>query len=69
MKKQLHPPATADRLQDWRLADEQALRAERRLAHKMTAAAAGGAAPSEAERREAAQLRARANALLGRAIA
>ena len=56
-------------LDDWRVADAQALRAERQVVHKMKAAARrGAAAPSEDERRRAALLRAQAKALLGKAI-
>ncbi len=62
-------PQSTGRLDDWRVADAQALRAERQVAQKLKAAAGGAAAPTEAERRHALRLRARANALLGKAIA
>lgn len=70
MKTQLRVPPSGGRLDDWRVADAQALRAERQVVQKMKAAAGGGAAaPSEDECRRALVLRAQANALLGKAIA
>lgn len=69
MKTQVHPIEVPDRMQQWRAADQQALRAERQLVHKMTAAARGRAPePSQEEQRHAQRLRALANELLGRAI-
>lgn len=70
MNTRLRVPLSGGGLDDWRVADAQALRAERQVVHKMKAAArSGAAAPSENERRRAALLRAQANALLGKAIA
>jgi len=70
MKTQLRVPPSTGQLDDWRVADAQALRAERQVVQKMKAAASSGAAaPSEDERRRAVALRAQANALLGKAIA
>jgi hypothetical protein len=69
MKMQLRDPQSTGRLDDWRVANGQALRAERQLVQKMKAAAHSGApAPSDAERSRAALLRAQANALLGKAL-
>lgn len=70
MRTQLRVPPSGGGLDDWRVADAQALRAERQVVQKMKAAASSGAAaPSEDERRRAVVLRAQANALLGKAIA
>jgi len=69
MKTQDHADQSTDQMQDWRIADQQAVRAERQIVHKTMAAARGGAAaPSEEETRRALRLRAQANALLGKAI-
>lgn len=69
MKMQVHSPHAAGGLDDWRVADAQAVRAERQLVQKMKAAASSGAAaPSDDERSRAVMLRAQANALLGKAI-
>lgn len=69
MKTQVQAPNSTGRLDDWRVANEQALRAERQVVHKMKAAASGGAgAPTDDERSRAMRLRAQANALLGKAL-
>lgn len=70
MKTQDHIPGSTGRLDDWRVANAQALRAERQLAQKIKAAAGNGAAaPTEDEKRRTLQLRVQANELLGKAIA
>lgn len=70
MKTQIHIPHSTGRLDDWRVADAQAVRAERHVVQKMKAAGNGGAAaPSDFEQTRAVLLRAQANALLGKAIA
>ena len=69
MKTQVQAPNSTGRLDDWRVANEQALRAERQVVHKMKAAASGSAgAPTDDERSRAMRLRAQANALLGKAL-
>lgn len=70
MKTPLAASPSTGRLDDWRVANEQALRAERQVMQKLKAAAGNGAAaPSEDEKRRALRLREQANALLGKAIA
>lgn len=69
MKTQVRAPQSTGRLDDWRVADAEALRAERQVVQKMKAATSrGAAAPSDDERSRALLLRARANALLGKAL-
>lgn len=69
MKTQVQSPESPDQMQDWRIADQLAVRAERQVVHKTMAAARGGAAaPSEDETRRAMRLRAHANTLLGKVI-
>lgn len=69
MKTQGQAPNSTGRLDDWRVANEQALRAERQVVQKMKAAASRGAgAPTDDERSRAMRLRGQANALLGKAL-
>lgn len=69
MKTQDHTPRSTGRLDDWRVANAQALRAERHLVQKMKAAAgSGAAAPTDDEKSRALRLRTQANELLGKAI-
>ena len=70
MKTHVPAPQSTGRIDDRRVANEHALRAERQLTQKMKAAAGSGkAAPSDDEKSRALALRAQANALLGKAIA
>lgn len=69
MKTQIPTPGSTGRLDDWRVANARALRAERQLAQKLKSAASGAApAPTDDEKSRALRLRAQANVLLGKAI-